>query len=313
MGFKFRYFMTHLRNAQPLLFHRNNENTNVVNDHHDLIIIFHTQNITTLVSHMSAAATKSKSFFAPASKRINYWLEHHPVVSNSILCLNLWVVGDVVAQYSEHNLVSNGTVAPKEKHGENNEPISESSFWKDQLDLKRMTQCASYGAFVTGPILALWYPYMDRVCLRYKLALRYGIWAAPIAKVAADEFLMDPPTLVLFFSYMNLCEGGSLGDLVSKVRTQFFPSWYTSLAVWPAVLLGTFRYLPVPAQAPVINVCCIVWDAFLSHRNALSKNEEKANVIEQGKNNNIDCEEKVKQQETKGQKELGDNFPLVEH
>jgi hypothetical protein len=24
-------------------------------------------------------------------------------------------------------------------------------------------------------------------------------------------------------------------------------------------------------QAPVINACCIIWDAFLSHRNALAK------------------------------------------
>ena len=146
-----------------------------------------------------------------------------------------------------------------------------STFWKDHLDLSRTAQCAGYGAFVTGPIFALWYPYMDRVCTRYKLALKYGPWAAPIAKVAADEFLMDPPCLVLFYGYMNLCEGGTRTDFVEKVRTQFFPSWCTSLAVWPVVLLGTFRFVPVPAQAPLINACCIVWDAFLSHRNALAK------------------------------------------
>ena len=234
---------------------------------------------------MSAAArTKAKSLFTSTSKRINYWLEHHPVASNSILCLNLWVVGDFVAQYSESKLVPHGHVVEENSSGnrssqkDNGESSalssfesSTSTFWRDHLDLSRTAQCASYGAFVTGPILALWYPYMDRVCKKYKLALKYGPWAAPIAKVAADEFLMDPPTLVLFFGYMNVCEGGNLNDFVQKVRTQFFPSWLTSLAVWPVVLLGTFRFLPVPAHAPVINVCCIVWDAFLSHRNALAK------------------------------------------
>jgi hypothetical protein len=112
---------------------------------------------------------------------------------------------------------------------------------------------------------------MDRVCNRYKLTARYGLWAAPIAKVAADEFIMDPPCLVLFFGYMNVCEGGTLQDFSEKLRTQFFPSWFTSLAVWPVILLGAFRFLPVPVQAPVINACCIIWDAFLSHRNALAK------------------------------------------
>mmetsp|Transcript_62485 Transcript_62485/g.127259 ORF Transcript_62485/g.127259 Transcript_62485/m.127259 type:complete len:291 (-) Transcript_62485:326-1198(-) len=245
---------------------------------------------------MSAAArTKTRSFFASASKRIGFWLEHHPVASNSILCLNLWVLGDFVAQYSEHDLVTaappNETTVVAESKDTNEktttttdsigagESLSSSSppasFWTEQLDLVRTAQCASYGAFVTGPILALWYPYMDRVCLRYKVALRYGPWAAPIAKVAADEFVMDPPNLLMFFGYMNACEGGSTEDFVAKVRTQFFPSWCTSLAVWPVVLLGTFRFLPVPVQAPVINVCCIVWDAFLSHRNALAKHSQQ--------------------------------------
>lgn len=227
---------------------------------------------------MSAAArTKTKSFFASTSKRVNYWFEHHPVASNSILCLNLWVLGDFVAQYSEQKLLPHGEDSNEKLSQNPNEESStlssssSSTFWRDQLDLTRTAQCASYGAFVTGPILALWYPYMDRVCNKYKLALKYGLWAAPIAKVAADEFLMDPPTLVLFFGYMNVCEGGDRNDFIEKVRTQFFPSWYTSLAVWPVVLLGTFRFLPVPVHAPVINVCCIVWDAFLSHRNALAK------------------------------------------
>jgi len=236
---------------------------------------------------------KSKSFYASTSKRIHYWLEHHPIVSNSIICLNLWVLGDIVAQYSEHQLMRrhDNFVQKKEAsvHIESSTnnldgsskisdgvPLSgvssslSSIFWKDHYDWVRTVQCASYGALVTGPILAVWYPYMDRICGRYKLA-KYGPWAAPIAKVAFDEFLMDPPTLVLFFGYMNACEGGNFHTFINKIQTQFFPSWYTSLAVWPVVLLGTFRFLPVPVQAPVINVCCIAWDAFLSHRNALAK------------------------------------------
>ena len=256
---------------------------------------------------MSAAATaarKFKSFLASSSsmssmmsKRIQYSFEHHPVASNSILCLNLWVLGDFVAQYSEHKLQVHAlphdddddddstvtvptTHVIKDKSGEElhqsqNLSVSSASFGRDNLDLRRTAQCASYGALVTGPILALWYPYIERVCKRYKLALKYGLWAAPIAKVAADEFIMEPPTLVMFFGYMTVCEGGSLQDFTAKLQTQFFPSLCTSLAVWPVVLLGTFRFLPITAHAPVINVCCIAWDAFLSYRNTLSKQETR--------------------------------------
>lgn len=214
-------------------------------------------------------------------------MEHRPVVSNSFLCINLWVAGDFLAQYFEdqqerqkHKLKSRHGLgrlesSSKEVTGNdatNNDSFSLWHFTTERMDWTRTAKCAIFGAFFTGPILALWYPYMDRICIRYKIAARYGPWGAPVLKVAADEFLMDPPCLVAFFGYMNWWEtGGSWESLQHKLSTQFWPSWMTSLAIWPGILLGTFRFLPVPAQAPVINVCCIVWDGFLSYRNTLSK------------------------------------------
>lgn len=190
-------------------------------------------------------------------------MEDHPVTSNSILCLNLWIAGDLLAQYSEHQLIS---------VDDNNKMKNENEH--PNYDFKRTAECASYGAFFTGPLLAVWYPYLDKLCTGANLTARYGLWAAPIAKVLADEFLMDPPCLVAFYGYMNVCEGGNLQTFQNKLQSEFWRSWMTSLAVWPVVLLGTFRYLPVYAQAPLINACCIVWDGFLSHRNAVARLKE---------------------------------------
>lgn len=189
-------------------------------------------------------------------------MEHHPVASNSFLCVNLWVAGDSLAQYSEHRY------------------DDQKSSHEFHFDYARTAKCAGYGAFVTGPILALWYPYMDRICTQYKLASRYGAWGAPIAKVLADEFIMDPPCLVAFYGYMNVCEGGTMKSFEHKLQTEFFNSWLTSLAVWPPILLGAFRFLPVYAQAPVINICCIAWDGFLSHRNTVARHSESRKAKE---------------------------------
>jgi protein Mpv17 len=82
-----------------------------------------------------------------------------------------------------------------------------------------------------------------------------------------DEFVMDPPQIAVFFGYMTACEGGTYPDFRQKMKQEFWNTWLTSLAVWPIVLLGTFRFLPLYAQAPVINACAIVWDGFLSYRN----------------------------------------------
>jgi protein Mpv17 len=201
------------------------------------------------------------------TSRLKHFMENSPILSNSLLCLKLFIAGDLCAQYSENRYLQDG----------------DGSAW-DLLDTKRTAQCAVYGATVTGPILATWYPFMEQVCIKYKVAARYGPWGAPILKVLADEFLMDPPCLVSFFFWMNLCEGGDMATLQNKLQTQFLPSWMASLAVWPVVLLGTFRFAPLYAQAPIISIFCIGWDGFLSYRNTLS-NANSTHKIGTGRNN----------------------------
>lgn len=211
----------------------------------------------------------SSKFFANTSEkvtgRLKYWMQHHPIISNSILCLNLWVAGDFAAQYSEMKCLPH--------HSSKKEQAAEPSFW-NEVDVFRTAKCAGYGATVTGPLLATWYPFLERVCVNNSIAARYGLWGPPVLKVLADEFLMDPPCLALFFGYMNVCEGGTIETFKKKMETQFLPSWLTSLAVWPFILLSTFRYAPTYAQAPIINVCLVAWNGFLSHRNTLSKHQE---------------------------------------
>ena len=232
-------------------------------------------------------------------------MEHHPIVSNSLLCFNLWIAGDTLAQYSEYRMeqdhhqqqrirrsIESATKNEEEAAASDQLEASSSSSTTTTTELShfakhyqvhRTAQCASYGAFFTGPIIATWYPFLEKLCTRYQLTARYGIWAAPIAKVWADEFLMDPPTLVAFYGYMNLCEGGNWDSFRHKLSQEFLRSWMTSLAVWPVVLLGTFRYLPVYAQAPWINACCIVWDGFLSHRNAAARIQQQQQRREEDK------------------------------
>ena len=228
----------------------------------------------------------SKRFFA----KLKHWMEHHPVVSNSILCLNLWVAGDALAQYSEHKLLHSHEHAQQQfqlqhgnKVGTTSTTTSEGVVTKNMDDNKedsvidpiRLLTSAGYGAFVYGPILAIWYPWLDKMCKAYKISARYGLWGAPIAKVLADEIIMTPPCLFLFFGYMNTVEGGTIEKYKSKLEGEFFSSWLASITFWPPISLATFRFLPVYAQAPVINAVCIIWDAFLSHRNAVANINEK--------------------------------------
>jgi hypothetical protein len=96
----------------------------------------------------------------------------------------------------------------------------------------------------------------------------------------------------MFYGYMNICEGGDYEKFKNKLKSEFLTSWFTSLTVWPIVLLGTFRYVPLYTQAPVINACCIVWDGFLSHRNSLARHKEnqKASMASENEVNDDELE-----------------------
>ena len=247
----------------------------------------------------------SKRFFS----KMKHWMEHHPVISNSVLCLNLWVAGDVLAQYSEAKLLhqhqhhattqQNNEKLRSDNTNENTSVLVSSSSSSaaheedsasstsvaaatSAIDPMRVVMSAGYGAFIYGPILAVWYPYLDRMCKTYKIAARFGLWGAPIAKVVADELIMSPPCIALFFGYMNTMEGGDGTTYKNKLQGEFFGSWLASITFWPPISLATFRFLPVYAQAPVINAVCIIWDAFLSHRNAVANiNEQQAQAQQQ--------------------------------
>jgi len=244
--------------------------------------------------------------------QFRYLTEHHPIVTNSVLTFHLWLAGDILAQYSEHhNEVkrlqedqcrnNKGDIIDKNKNDNSSCTLGQQkSLEKTKhststsisttftIDYTRTIRCASYGAFVTGPILAVWYPFLDRACIFYNISSRYGVWGAPIVKVIADEFIMDPPFISIFFAYMNICEGGTLMTFKNKLQSEFLTTWFTSLMVWPVILLGTFRYLPVYATAPVVNACSVVWDAFLSHRNALARDrdqERKRRIVDENGEN----------------------------
>lgn len=238
-----------------------------------------------------------KSLFS----QIRYLMEHHPIATNSILTLHLWLAGDLSAQYLEH--YKEKSIPDKERtHRLPEDSISSSRQTTKvfTIDEDRAIKSASYGAFITGPLLAVWYPYLDRKCQCYKIPVRYGVWGAPIFKVLADELIMDPPFISMFFAYMNLCEGGDMTSFKEKLKNEFATTWLTSLAALPAVMLLTFRYLPVYAAAPVANAIEVAWDAFLSHRNAHARQmaiaaQEKTDLVpiaaEEGTRNQAAIEE----------------------
>jgi hypothetical protein len=189
------------------------------------------------------------------SSQISRKFEQHPIAANSLLCLKLWIAGDFLAQKLESN----------------------DSF---EFDTRRCIQAASYGALICGPVYGLWYPFLDKVCRSSPFILNLP-WGLSMSKVFADQLVMDPPVITIFYSYMDTCRYGNfdLDRIRAKLRSEFLTTWLTSWSTWPFVLFATFRYVPVHLQPAVVNFCAILWDGFLSHRNhqspVIAPEEEK--------------------------------------
>lgn len=226
-------------------------------------------------------------------ERLSQVMTKHPIAANSLVCFNLWVAGDLLAQHYEHQKKQHN----QNKRDENDNNNSNNAPAAATIQWKRTAQAASYGAVVSGPLYAMWYPWLDRqltttwnVAARWAWSPARAAWAIPALKVAADEFLMDPPTIALFFTYMEYCQPShgddddeedgdhaavDMASLFHKIREELPVAWLTSLCTWPFVLMATFRCVPLVWQPAVVNACAITWDGFLSHRNALAKEKKR--------------------------------------
>jgi Mpv17 / PMP22 family len=182
-----------------------------------------------------------------------------PILRDSLACMCLSGIGDVLAQRFE--LFQHRTDA--KQMTASGKPMSD----YELLDFRRASSLASFGLLIAGPLYSHWFPFLDGLCSSWPLA-KYGVWAAPTLKMLLEMTFLEPVILSVFFGYMNVAEGGTLETYKHKMREEFVLTYTASLAVWPPVMVLSFRFIPVAAQTVCMSLAEIFFDAFLSYRNA---------------------------------------------
>jgi protein Mpv17 len=84
-------------------------------------------------------------------------------------------------------------------------------------------------------------------------------------KVAADQFIFEPPSLLLFFATHNFLQGRDLATLSNALKDEFVTVFKTDCALWIPLQVFNFSLVPVLWQPLLINSVCIAWTAFLSY------------------------------------------------
>ena len=124
-------------------------------------------------------------------------------------------------------------------------------------DYMRTARLASFGLLVHGTSGHFFYKFLDG---RFT-----GTAMKTVAtKVAVDQTVWNPVFGVMFFSYLNLVEGKSLGDLTAKMKENLPTAVMGSWVVWVPAHFVNFRFVPPQQRLLYINTIQIFYNIFLS-------------------------------------------------
>ena len=193
----------------------------------------------------------------PVLSQIFNVVHSSPLFGNSLVCMGLSAIGDILAQKFEH-------YEQRSTHSPNiRAPTTQ------PLDVGRTWMLASFGLFICGPLYSVWYPFVHELSRPWSLE-KYGVWMLPVVKMVLELLFVEPLFLTSFFGYMNFAKGGNLSTLKQTILLEFLRTYKVSLAFWPPIMLISFRFVPVSLLPIVVNVANAFWDAFLSYQNSHS-------------------------------------------
>ena len=107
------------------------------------------------------------------------------------------------------------------------------------------------------------YQGLDRI-IRVRLKLQPNSFRFVASKVAADGIIFGPLDLLVFFTYMSYSSGKSTAQVKEDVKRDFLPALILEGAIWPAVQVANFRFVPVHNQLLYVNLFCLLDSCFLS-------------------------------------------------
>ena len=145
-----------------------------------------------------------------------------------------------------------------------------SSGWEgatlDTLDAERAARLVAFRS-VHAPIVDSCWRFFDA-------RIRIGGIAGVAARVAADQGLLMPPSLVAFFVSQGCMEGLSAIESVHRARESFLPAASKALPYWCAVHSLTFSVVPVQYRMAWASLCAVGWNAMMSNENQAAKLRE---------------------------------------
>ncbi len=125
------------------------------------------------------------------------------------------------------------------------------------------------GLCIIGPGLRTWYIILD------KLVKGSGGTVA-LRKMLLDQCIWAPAFLGMFFSVVNILDGKNASEIKNILKKDYVDALKVNYAVWPAVQLLNFYFVPMRHRVMVVNFVALFWNTYLAY--ASHKHQDESHV-----------------------------------
>ncbi|XP_048526557.1 palmitoyl-protein thioesterase 1 isoform X1 [Dendroctonus ponderosae] len=160
-------------------------------------------------------------------------LEKHPIIGNSVVYGTLCVAAEASQQTINKKIL--------------NKP-------SQPLDLETIGRYGIYGTGIGGPLLAVWYRYLDK-------KLPGATAKVVVKKMLIDQFLFTPQLLVIFYVTMSILEHKE--DLLAECKSKFAHTFLANCLFWLPGQAINFSLVPSIYRVTYVGTCSFAWISIL--------------------------------------------------
>lgn len=183
------------------------------------------------------------------------WALRSPYIANCSAGIIIASIGDAACQrYFPHPQIKNEI---SDKILENKEAAKNSKLpsWWDPM---RTVNINIIRCGVITPFVLAWYPTLLKLCPGQSVLRVLG-------RIAIDQSIGAPSCVFLVFVMNTILQFESFDQFVSRLKNQFFTTWFRGFQYWPFVHMINFGFVPLVYQPLFATLCSVYWNAVLSY------------------------------------------------
>lgn len=127
---------------------------------------------------------------------------------------------------------------------------------KEPYDGANIRHCAIFGTVAQGPMLTLWYRWLDKNYIGIKPI-------TIIKKLSLDQFLFTPVLYVTFYISMSAMERRE--HIFEELVTKFPKTFLVSCIFWMPVQTGNFIFVPPMYRVIYMGCAAFFWVTILCY------------------------------------------------